>query len=141
MKRNNGQLETPSGLAEAAAKTDGLNALNTAFAEWEARYKKIPQKERDKTQRWLAIRKKAARQIDPGTAEVDWCYGQVLDPYGIKPEPPEELWQVGREYFARSPGSKIWVWFGDLPRSTERALWEKHKTKLAFPAGLSLDEL
>jgi hypothetical protein len=49
---------------------------------------------------------------------------------------PEECQQVGREYFARSPGSDIWVWFGDLPEATRTALWERHKQKLAFPAGL-----
>ena len=54
---------------------------------------------------WLAIRKEAGRKIDPETAEVEWTYAQTLDPYGIYPELPEEWQQVGREYFARSPGS------------------------------------
>jgi hypothetical protein len=75
-------------------------------------------------EQWLAIRKRAARKIDPETAEVDWVYGQTLDPYGIYGEPPEEHWQVGREYFARFPGSDIWVWFGDLPIATRDALWK-----------------
>ena len=39
------------------------------------------------------------------------------------------------EYFARSPGSDVWVLFGDLPDAIESALREKHKSKLAFPAG------
>lgn len=137
MKRNNDQLETPGRPAEATVKTDALDEmLKAAFAEWERRYKEIPQKERDKGRRWLAIRKKAAHKIDPETAEVDWAYGQMVDPYGMRPEPPEEIWQVGRVYFARSPGSKVWVCFRDLPRATRDALWEKHKAKLAFPAGL-----
>jgi hypothetical protein len=89
-----------------------------------------------KIKKWLAIRKKAGRKIDPETAEVDWIYAQTLDPYGVYPELPEELQQVGREYFARSPGSDIWVLFADLPTATADALWEKHKHKLAFPAGL-----
>jgi hypothetical protein len=89
------------------------------------------------TEEWSAIRKEAALQIDPETAEVDWCYAQTLDPYGVIPDLPEECWQVGREYFARAPGSDIWVWFGDLPTATESALWKKHRSKLAFPAGLS----
>ena len=87
-------------------------------------------------EKWLAIRKKAGRKIDPETAEVDWIYAQTLDPYGVYAELPEELQQVGREYFARSPGSDIWVWFGDLPVATQDALWEKHKESLAFPAGV-----
>jgi hypothetical protein len=51
---------------------------------------------------WLALRKKAGREIDPETAEVMWVYAQTLDPYGIDPELPEECYSVGREYFARA---------------------------------------
>jgi hypothetical protein len=87
-------------------------------------------------EQWLAIPKQAALKIDPETAEVDWTYAQTLDPYGVDPDLPEEYWQVGREYFARSPGSDVWVWFGDLPDATRKALWERHRSKLAFPAGL-----
>ena len=34
-------------------------------------------------EQWLAVRKEAALQIDPETAEVDWIYAQTLDPYGV----------------------------------------------------------
>jgi hypothetical protein len=88
--------------------------------------------------RGTASRKEAGLKIDPETAEVEWTYAQTLDPYGVYPELPEEYWQVGREYFARFPGSDVWVWFGDLPDAIRSALWEKHKSKLAFPAGLFL---
>ena len=84
---------------------------------------------------WLASRQEAGLKIDPETAEVEWTYAQTLDPYGVYPLLPEE-YCVGREYFARSPGSDVWVWFGDLPDAIRSALWEKHKSKLAFPAGL-----
>jgi hypothetical protein len=47
-----------------------------------------------------------------------------------------EMQQVRREYFARSPGSDIWVHFDDLSDDVSRALWAKHHSKLAFPAGL-----
>jgi hypothetical protein len=87
-------------------------------------------------QQWLAIRKEEGLKIDAATAEVDWGYGQTFDPYGLYPEPPSVLWQVGREYFARRPGSEIWVWFGDLPDTTHKALLERHESKLSFPAGL-----
>jgi hypothetical protein len=40
------------------------------------------------------------------------------------------------EYFARSPGSDIWVEFGDLADDTRERLWARHSRKLAFPAGL-----
>ena len=86
-------------------------------------------------EQWLAIRKEAGLHIDPEAAEVEWTYAQTLDPYSVDPDLPEELRQVGREYFARSPGSEVWVWFGDLPEATRNALREKHEKKLAFPAG------
>jgi hypothetical protein len=84
---------------------------------------------------WRKTRKEAGLLIDPESAEVDWVYAQTLDPYGIYPDLPEELQQIGREYFARSPGSDVWVCFDDLPDSTRKALWERHRNKLAFPAG------
>jgi hypothetical protein len=87
-------------------------------------------------ERWREIRKEAGLKIDPETAEVDWTYALTLDPYGVLPELPKEYQQVGREYFARSPGSDIWVAFCDLPEGTRKALWQKYKSRLAFPAGL-----
>ncbi len=86
-----------------------------------ARQKAPPDK--IKKREWLAIRKKAGRKIDAETAEVRWDYGQTLDPYGIDPELPEECQQIGRNYFARWPGSDIWVCFCDLPKATREALW------------------
>jgi hypothetical protein len=96
----------------------------------------IEQIEKGVIERWLAIRKEAALQIDPETAEVEWWYEYDVDPYGVNPELPEEMQQAGRQYFARSPGSEVWVCFRDLPESVQDALWKKHGSRLAFPAGL-----
>jgi hypothetical protein len=85
---------------------------------------------------WLASRKREALNIDPKTAEVMWCHGHVLDPYGVEPDLTEEEQVIGRVYFARSPGSNVWVSFGDLPDEIRSELWEQHKSTLAFPAGL-----
>jgi hypothetical protein len=74
-------------------------------------------------EQWLQVRKDAGLRIDPKTAEVTWSYCQTMDPYGIATDLPEELRQVGRAYFARSPGSDIWVWFGDLPSEVRDRLW------------------
>jgi hypothetical protein len=90
----------------------------------------------EEVEKWLAIRKDAGLHIDPETAEVEWTYALTLDPYGVRPELPEEYQQVGRECFARSPGSDVWVNFGDLPEAIRDALWKKHRKNLAFPAGL-----
>jgi hypothetical protein len=83
---------------------------------------------------WLAIRKEEGLKIDPETAEVWWRYAHTLDPYGVYSDLPEELQQIGRVYFARSPGSDTWVHFNDLPDEVRDALWQRHKSKLA--AGL-----
>ena len=89
---------------------------------------------------WRAIRKEEGAKIDPTTAEVYWCHALVLDPYGIHPELPEECQQIGRTYFARSPGSDIWVEFGDLPEATCEALRNRDEAQSAFSAGFALDE-
>jgi hypothetical protein len=87
-------------------------------------------------QAFLAARKAEGLKIDPATAEVTWKYALTLDPYGIYGDMPEECRQVGREYFARAPGSDIWVKFGDLPKETRDVLWKAYERELAFPAGL-----
>ncbi len=56
------------------------------------------------------------KQRNPSTAEVDWNYAQTSDPYGVDPDLPEELQQVGRAYFARRPGSDVWVELATCPR-------------------------
>lgn len=81
--------------------------------------------ERSPVKEWLAARRQAGLKLDPKNAEIDYSYGQILDPYRIGPKVPSELYQGGRIYFARSPGSDIWVEFGDLPESTRKALWKK----------------
>jgi hypothetical protein len=79
------------------------------------------------TEEWLAIRKEAGLRIDPATAEITWCWGQVMDPYGVE-NLPKECWQVGRNRFARSPGGGVWVSFHDLPEATVAALLKKADT-------------
>jgi hypothetical protein len=88
----------------------------------------IPSRKSEKSQlakeQWLALRKDAALRIDPETAEVYWTYGQTLDPYGVE-NLPEEYQQIQRNYFARSPGSNVWVLFDDLPDATRDRLWAR----------------
>ena len=71
---------------------------------------------------WQELVKIAGHQIDPENAEVDWEFGQVADPYRIYPNLPSEYDCVGRLYFARNPGSSVWIAFGDLPDATRNAL-------------------
>jgi hypothetical protein len=90
----------------------------------------------EETQKWLEDRKIDALAIDPDTAEVMWDYRYVLDPYCVYSDLSPEEKQIGRSYFARRPGSDVWIWFGDLPADTRAELLEMHENNLAFPAGL-----
>ena len=96
----------------------------------------MPNAETDKTdndstvEQWLQIRKEEALRVDAETAEVTWWYAQVVDPYGIR-QLSEEEDCVGRQYFARSQGSDIWVSFHDLPDETREKLW-KHPADMGF---------
>jgi hypothetical protein len=67
------------------------------------------------TNEWLAIRKAEALKIDPETAEVIWEWGYGVDPYGVVQDLPDECKCIGREYYARAPGSDVWVSCHDLP--------------------------
>jgi hypothetical protein len=80
------------------------------------------------TQKWLEARKSAGSSIDLANVEVDWKFGNPGDPYGVRPDWPDENRMVGRVYFARSPGSDIWVWFGDLPNEVSDKLWAMIKS-------------
>jgi hypothetical protein len=82
-----------------------------------------------------AIHKAAGLNVDPETAEVLWEHGSGLDPYGLHDLSQERDNYIQRNYFARAPGGDVWVWFGDLPDNIRDALWEKHKSHLAYPAG------
>lgn len=77
----------------------------------------------EETKAWLAIRKEVAKAIDPATAEFDWEYGNVVDPYRIYPRDGSEC--IGRNHFARAPGSDVWVSFDDLPESVRDELWKR----------------
>jgi hypothetical protein len=72
---------------------------------------------------WHALLEIAGRQIDPETAQVCSMHRQVVDPYGVYPDLPDECDCIGRCYFARAPGSRVWIEFGDLPEATREALW------------------
>jgi hypothetical protein len=73
---------------------------------------------------WLAIRKEAGPRIDPEVAEVGSRHAYTIDPYGVCSDIPEEAQTFGREWFARSPRSDVWVLFDDLSGETQAALWE-----------------
>jgi len=80
--------------------------------------------EQGRKQQWLAIRKEAGLTIDPEIAEVFREYGQILDPYGVGDLTDEECC-IGPNYFARSPGSEMWVSFHDLPDVVRNRLWAR----------------
>ena len=124
MKRTQGQSGDTTTTDEQ--KTVDKSEMPSSLADVEAEMT---------VEQWLAVRKEAALRIDPETAEVEWIYADIGDPYGVHNLPEEGLC-VGRAYFARSPESDIWVCFDDLPEMVRDALWDRHSAKLAFPAGL-----
>jgi hypothetical protein len=73
---------------------------------------------------FMANIEKAAMAINPATAKVCACHVLVVDPYGIY-DLPDEAKCVGREHFARAPGSKRWVAFSHLPQSVVDELWKR----------------
>ena len=81
--------------------------------------------------------KKAIKNIGLDSADVFWCYCDAFDPYGLG---RCKAGQTGREYFVRSPAEGLWIWFDDLPNDLRNALWKKFEKKLAFPAGLDVEE-
>jgi hypothetical protein len=87
---------------------------------------------------WVAIRKEAGLGIDPVTAEVDWEFGDVLD---HRVHPDARAGCIGRIYFARSPGSDIWVCFYDLPKKAREELWDRIDKGLARFREFDLDFL
>ena len=79
-------------------------------------------------------RREAGRKIDPETAEVRGRCGNLFDPYEIDPLCPEEYADdYGWNHFARSPGSDIWVYFGDLPAATLDALRKRPRVSDELP--------
>ena len=80
------------------------------------------------------LRREAALNIDPKTAEVMWIWGQILDPYGEMTDFPEEWHCIGRLWFSRAPGSDIWVCYYDLPQEVVLQL-EKRPYLDDFPDG------
>jgi hypothetical protein len=81
-------------------------------------------------EQYLAVIKEVGLKIDVETAEVFWDWGSERDPYHLFEHGDDWEDCVGRNQWARSPGSKVWVEFGDLPKATQDALWEKHKSQL-----------
>jgi hypothetical protein len=92
----------------------------------------------EETKEFLAIRQEAAEAINPATAKVLWEHGYVTDPYGICSDLSDEEKCIGRNYFARAPGSDVWVSFHDLPESVVDALWRRIEQN--DPDGPSFDD-
>jgi hypothetical protein len=82
---------------------------------------------------FVAERKAKALRIDPATCEVHYQYVQVLDPYGLL-DVPEEARCIGADLFVRNPGGDIWVWFGDLPEATLKAVRARPEKENDWPS-------
>ena len=76
---------------------------------------------------WLASRKEVGAAINIETCEWRWGYAYACDPYGVDPDSPKELRQLGREYYVRSPTSNGWISLHDLPSEKAHALYDRIK--------------
>ena len=78
----------------------------------------------DQFRDWVTGRPAAAAKIDVETCEVAWCYGDILDPYGLHAALGDayEETNYGRLHFVRSPESDGWVESGDLSEAQREAL-------------------
>jgi hypothetical protein len=93
---------------------------------------------KEELHQWVASREKAGHAIDIETCELGRWHACDLDPYGINPELPEELQQIGTNRFVRNPRSRGWVCENDLPpdkamalyRRTERESLQRRKEQL-----------
>jgi hypothetical protein len=76
-----------------------------------------------------ALRRAVGQLIDPETAEVNWWHVEMLDPYGDYAELPPHSQCTGRAYFARAPGTDVWIESADLPEATVKRLCEIHNSR------------
>jgi hypothetical protein len=72
---------------------------------------------------YLANREEAAKSINPENCETIKYYTEAMDIYGLF-EVPDEWSCVGSELFVRNLPDGSWVWFGDLPKETCKALMD-----------------
>ena len=79
--------------------------------------------DRKMKEEFLANRKAAGRVIDVETCEIAQWWVQIMDPYGVEPDLPDEMQCVGRTTFVRSAESDGWVSVYDLPENEARALY------------------
>jgi hypothetical protein len=121
---------------QGGAKMSTTKKLIKALAEL------VSVRERIENKEWLATRKQIGINLDPERVDVCWQFAQVLDPYGLCPSFPKELYLVGREYFARPSHSDTWVSFDDLPKTSADRLWQRmqagHFDDLSDPLGPAL---
>jgi hypothetical protein len=88
-------------------------------------------------EQWLAARKEAGREIDIETCELGCWHTRDFDPYLADPDLPEEWNQISRNWFVRSPSSRGWVHYGDLPEAALRAMWDRIERERARRAALN----
>ena len=80
---------------------------------------------KEELQQWFASRIEAGRAIDIETCELGCWAAYDFDPYGVDPDLPEEMQQVGTNRFVRSPESRGWVHEGDLPPAKGKSMYDR----------------
>jgi hypothetical protein len=78
----------------------------------------------------LAERKAEGALIDPENCEIIKYYAEAVDIYGLF-DVPDEWSCVGSELFVRTLPDGDWVWVGDLPEETCKAVLKRLEEKAA----------
>jgi hypothetical protein len=79
----------------------------------------------EQCQQWLASRKEAGLKIDINTCELGRWYANDCDPYNLRTDLAEEMYQIGTNRFVRSAESCGWVHEGDLPSDKLKAMYDR----------------
>ena len=81
---------------------------------------------------------KPGLKIDPETAEVDWTYEQTFQNFGVldDQELQKNFIKSGVSIGRVPKEANVWIHFSDLPEGIREAIWAKHRSRIAFPAGL-----
>jgi len=117
IKKDNGHLRTPKNARDLGRL---CNVSNMRYYEECVAIGRLTEEGLQQ----LKLYRNEARLIDPETAEIKSQNVPAMDPYRLfLEEPNDEILQ----YFARAPGSDIWVAWQDLPQEVEFALWLKHR--------------
>lgn len=123
------QIESDLQIAEVVKYVKALFKAARTKTNKKARSDELPRTVEVTTEYLNALRSAVGQLIDPETAEVNWWYVEMLDPYGDYAELPPHFQCTGRAHFARAPGTDVWIESAHLPKATVKRLCKIHSPR------------